>query len=173
LSPNLTIRPAQPEDYPAILALLHEAFETPHEAQTVARMWQVTFPSISLVAEEAGEVVGHIFFTPVTIEGANGAERAMALGPLGVLPGCQGRGAGSALVRAGLAACERLGEEVVFVLGPPRYYKRFGFEPASRYRLHYEDRNMDPFFMVRELHPGGLRGASGTVRYYEELDRSA
>ncbi len=88
-------------------------------------------PYISLVAEVGGEVVGHIFFSPVKVESADSAHDAIALGPMAVLPEFQGRGVGSRLVREGLEECLKQDHEVVFVLGHPEYYPRFGFEPTK------------------------------------------
>ena len=124
-------------------------------------------PSVSLVAAEAGTVVGHVFFSPVGIEGERSESRAIALAPLAVLPEQQKHGIGSHLVEAGLRACHELGEDVVFVLGHPTYYPRFGFEPAGERGLHYRDISSDPAFMVVELAPGALCGRSGWVRYDE------
>lgn len=49
------------------------------------------------------------------------------LAPLAVLPGRQGWGIGSALVRAALARAKEVGWAAAFVLGDPAYYGRFGF----------------------------------------------
>jgi putative acetyltransferase len=51
----------------------------------------------------------------------------LVLSPLGVAPAFQGRGIGSALTRAALAAADRRPEPLMIVQGHPDYYPRFGF----------------------------------------------
>ena len=124
---------------------------------------------ISLVAEREGAVVGHVLFSPVTGEGEAQAWDALGLGPMAVAPVAQRRGIGSALVRAGLAACRAQGHLVVLVLGHPAYYPRFGFRPAATAGLRWEHGHDEAFF-VAELEPGALGGRSGVVRYRPEFD---
>jgi predicted N-acetyltransferase YhbS len=56
-----------------------------------------------------------------------GGTPVLQLSPLGVVPEHQGRGLGSALVRASLEAVRARGEPVLVVEGDPAYYGRFGF----------------------------------------------
>lgn len=63
--------------------------------------------TVSLVAEVAGRVVGHIAFSPVTV--SDGSRGWYGLGPLSVLPAYQRQGIGSALVEAGLSRLKGLG----------------------------------------------------------------
>jgi putative acetyltransferase len=132
---------------------------------------------LSLVAVEAPEVVGHILFSPVTIEpvgepaGESSAGRvtALGLGPMAVLPTRQRQGIGSLLVRTGLEACRAAGHGCVVVLGHPEYYPRFGFAPASRYGVRWEHPAPDEAFMLLELRAGALGGRGGIVRYQPEF----
>ena len=64
------------------------------------------------------------------------------MGPVAVLPERQSQGIGSRLIRAGLEEIRQQGHAVVVVLGDPRYYSRFGFEPASRYAVRFQDPNV-------------------------------
>lgn len=80
---------------------------------------------LSLVAEEGGEVLGHLAFSPVTIAGADLGW--FGLGPVSVRPDRQGQGIGAALIRAGLARLREGGVAGVVLLGEPAYYSRFGF----------------------------------------------
>jgi putative acetyltransferase len=147
------------------------AFEQPAEARLVDALRAVARPTVSLVAVDDGRVVGHIFFSPVTIEGPQGVSTAMGLAPMAVRPGRQNAGIGAALVREGLAACATLGERVVVVLGHPHYYPRFGFVPAATQGLSCEYPVPDEVFMVTELAPGALRGRAGLVKYHPEFAR--
>lgn len=54
------------------------------------------------------QVVGHIFFSPVSVESEAGAVTAMGLAPMAVLPSHQNQGTGSQLVREGLKECHAL-----------------------------------------------------------------
>lgn len=123
-------------------------------------------PLISLVAELDGRVVGHILFSPVNVRCGSTEYPALGLGPMAVLPDLQERGMGSRLVVAGLEACVRQHESVVFVLGHPEFYPRFGFQPAGPRGLHFEEERFDPYFFVAELREGALEGVSGWVEYH-------
>ena len=113
-------------------------------------------------------VVGHLFFTPVTIESPDHTWPGLGLAPLAVLPEYQRRGIGSALMDAGLEECRRLGYERVIVLGHPDYYPRFGFERASRYGVHFEFEAPDEACMISALQPGALDGVGGVAKYQPE-----
>jgi len=161
------IRPERPEDARAVWTVHEAAFGRPGEAKLVARLRQEARPCISLVAEVAGRVVGHVFFSPVTIEGSRPVVPAAGgLAPVGVLPDEQGRGAGGALIRAGIEASRALGWQLLFVLGNPVYYGRFGFQLAAPHGLHYESPAFDAAFQVQELAAGALARARGWVRYH-------
>jgi putative acetyltransferase len=170
----MKIRPAEARDMDAILEINARAFGQPGEGQLVKALWNRVHPSISLVAELEDRLVGHILFSPVWVEGPEPAGtrfRAIALGPMSVDPPHQNRGIGSALVRAGLEACRSERELVVFVLGHPRYYPRFGFRPAASQGIGCEFPVPDDVFLVQELEPGALGGRTGTVRYHPEFHK--
>lgn len=84
-------------------------------------------PSLSLVAEMGGTVVGHVVCTEGSLEGAT----AVGLSPIGVLPDLQGQGIGAALMHTVLGAADALDYQVVVLLGHLDYYPRFGFVPAA------------------------------------------
>ncbi|HEX6186161.1 MAG TPA: N-acetyltransferase [Pyrinomonadaceae bacterium] len=165
----LTVRAETPEDYAAVRRVNELAFESAGEADLVDALRAGAAPCVSLVAEEEGRVVGHILFSPVTVESAGGDWGAMGLAPMAVLPERQGQGVGSALVREGLKECARLGHEVVFVLGHENYYPRFGFRTAAREGVGCEFPAPEENFMVVELRPGALGGRTGLVRYAPEF----
>lgn len=162
----MRIRPEDPNDLAAVHAVNEAAFETSAEADLVDALRGKAQPLISLVAEVAGSIVGHILFSPVKLADESG-HMLMGLGPMAVIPQHQRQGIGSALVREGLNRCAALGCDAVVVLGHPAYYPRFGFVPASRYGLSSEYDVPDDVFMIMELQPGSLRGISGEVSYDE------
>src|ERR1043166_1193433 len=165
----LIIRAETEADREAVRVVNESAFGRREEADLVDALRESAKPRVSLVADEDGRVVGHIFFSPVAVESERGAWPALGLGPMAVLPERQGRGVGSALVREGLSECRRLGHEGVFVLGPARSYPRFGFAPAAAFGITCEFPSRVENFMVVELRPGALAGRAGLVRYSPEF----
>jgi putative acetyltransferase len=164
----LRIRPEESGDRPAVRAIHDRAFGRAAEGRVVDALRAVG-PRVSLVAVLDGHAVGHILFTPVVVEAAAGAWTALGLAPMAVLPEHQRRGVGSALVRDALQACRARGEPLVFVLGHPHYYPRFGFRPAGPLGLSCEFDAPDDAFMVAELSAGVLAGRTGRVRYRPEF----
>ncbi len=166
---DLRIRPETPDDHERVHAVIAAAFGQDGEALLVDRLRGKAEPEISLVAlTPEQELVGHIFFSRVLVGAMQ--RPAIALAPLSVDPAHQGRSLGSALCRRGLDECRALGELVVFVLGHPAYYPRFGFEPAAPHGLYFRDESFAPAFFVAELDPGALMGFEGEVRYRPEFD---
>jgi putative acetyltransferase len=161
----MLIRAERDTDRAAVHAVNAAAFPTPLEADLVDALRRQAHLLISLVAERDGAILGHILFSPVTLEGRPDL-RLMGLAPMAVAPGHQRSGIGSALVRAGLDECRQLGFSAVVVLGHPEYYPRFGFTPAVRYGLRSEYDVPDEVFMAMELVPGALRDAPGTIKYH-------
>jgi len=159
------IRPEARGDHARVRVVNVAAFETPAEADLVDALRIQARPLVSLVAEEDGAIAGHIMFSPVTLPG-HPALALMGLAPMAVEPARQRAGIGSALVRAGLEACRRLAAGAVVVLGHPDYYPRFGFVPGVRIGLGCEYDVPAEAFMVLELRPGALRGATGRVQYH-------
>ena len=162
-APEVRIRPEAPADRSAVHKVNALAFGRPDEARLADALRAQARPYLSLVAELEGELIGHIVFTPVTLEGVAGV---MGLAPMAVRPDRQRSGIGSALVRAGLEHCNTQGASAVVVLGHPEYYPRFGFAPAARFGLVSEYDAPPEAFMALELEPGALAGARGTVRYH-------
>lgn len=124
------IRPEIPADIPAIFALTEEAFATleisDHTEQFIIdRLRAAGALTLSLVAERAGRVVGHIAFSPVTI--SDGTTGWFGLGPVSVTPELQRRGIGAALIRDGLERLKAMGAKGCYLVGHPGYYGRFGF----------------------------------------------
>jgi putative acetyltransferase len=162
----MLIRNEEERDRAAVYALNASAFETADEADLVDALRERARPVVSLVAEDDEKIVGHIMFSPVSLSGQP-ALRISGLAPMAVAPDRQRAGIGSALVRAGLERCRRLGFGAVVVLGHPEYYPRFGFTPSSRHGIACEYEVPEEVFMVMELEPGYLGGKSGTIKYHE------
>lgn len=165
-TPAATIRPEAPEDAAAIRSVVTHAFGRADEAALVDALRGAGKTPVALVAIVDTRVVGHVLFSPVTLDGA---PLGLGLAPLAVAPEVQHRGVGAALVRAGLAAVRDGGTRVVVVLGDPDYYRRFGFVAAESRRLRCEYDAPPGAFQVNELAPGALAGRSGLVRYAPEF----
>lgn len=146
------IRYARPADHAAIAHVVEAAFGTADEVRLVERLRAAEDALFELVAEEAGEVVGHIMFSRLW---ADRDEMFAALAPVAVRPDLQRCGLGSALVRAGLESARDFGAHGVIVLGHPAYYPRFGFsaETAARIAAPYAG---SPSFMALALEDGAF-----------------
>ena len=167
----IVVRAERAADAEGVRRVNESAFGRKGEADLVDALRVDAHPRVSLVAvEEGGEVVGHIFYSPVTVEPEAGVLLLMGLGPMAVLPRLQKRGVGSRLVKEGLEECRRLGGAAVVVLGHPTYYPRFGFAPASRLGLRCSYDVPDEVFMAQELTPGALGGRRGLVKYHAAFD---
>lgn len=167
---QMIIRKEVPGDINKIYNLNVDAFGGPGEADLVDRLREAGALLLSLVALKDDEVVGHIAFSPVTIDSGEVIVEAMGLAPMAVLPGEQRRGIGSKLVEAGLRKIKEMGHAIVVVLGHPEYYPRFGFEPSVKYNIKCEYDTPEEAFMVKELKKGGLVGVKGTVRFRSEFE---
>lgn len=162
------IRHETPADIPRLRSLNVAAFPTPAEARLVDALRENEKFTLSLVAEKAGEVVGHILFTDIVMEPGGTRARVVGLAPMAVHPGCQGRGIGSALVKRGVEDCRELGYRAIVVLGYPEFYARFGFGPASRHGITCAFDVPDEYFMLRAL--GNFPVAVGRAHYQPEFN---
>lgn len=134
----MQIRLERPEDATTIHALTEAAFEgKPYsdgaEPRVVDALRAAGALTLSLVATEGEDIVGHVAFSPVTINGEAGDW--YGLGPVSVWPDRQRAGIGLALIREGLRRLQALDAGGCVLLGDPAYYVRFGFEhdPGLRY----------------------------------------
>jgi putative acetyltransferase len=148
-SGGLVIRPAEPGDASAIRAVHRAAFPTAAEADLVARLERDGDVVVSLVAARESETVGHLVLSRMHVVGDGRAYRALGLGPVAVLPPFQRGGIGAALIEGALGIARATGEELVFVLGEPSYYGRFGFsaEAAAPFASPYAG----PYLLARAL----------------------
>lgn len=123
------VRAERADDCAAIRSVHLAAFPTPAEADLVEQLRRNGDAVISLVAVEAGQVVGHVLFSRMRVDADARQLSALALAPVAVVPGRQGCGIGSALVEAGIAKAGSKEIDIIFVLGEPAFYGRFGFAP--------------------------------------------
>jgi len=170
---SLLIRPERASDHAAVAELVTAAFAQETEAQLIAalRSDEAFIPGLSLVAEQEGSIAGHILFTKIQIVSESGeTHESLALAPMAVRPGFQKQGIGAALIRHGLKAAKALGYASVIVLGHAEYYPKFGFVPASKWKITSPFEVPDEVFMGLELREGGLDGVSGRVKYAKAFE---
>jgi putative acetyltransferase len=171
----LEIREAAERDLDRVVSVVSQAFGSELEAQLVRDLLtdDSAKPHLSLLASLDERVVGHILFTAARLEG-NSPVGLSLLAPLSVIPEAQGTGIGSRLTGHGLELLAKSGTELVFVLGYPGYYRRFGFKPAGLFGLDapypIAEKNADGW-MVQELCPGAIDKTSGRILCAEALDK--
>ena len=157
----MKIRPETETDYDAVAEVTAAAFGKQDEARLVdaIRASEDYVPQLTLVAEDAGRIVGHVMYSYSALDGSDA--RLLQLSPLSVAPDRQGEGIGTALTWESLRLADERGDPLVLVLGHPTYYPRFGFRRASTLGLLAPNPEWpDDAFMAVPLtgYDPGLRG---------------
>jgi putative acetyltransferase len=136
----MSIRTATPRDREAIRRVEEQAFAQPAEAGLVDALVAAGDAIVELVAEDEGQVVGHILFSRILVKNGTTEFPAVALAPLAVGPAFHGTGIGGALIREGHVRLKAAGEALSVVLGDPAYYGRFGYshERAAGFDSDYQ-----------------------------------
>ena len=156
---KLNIRQARPADFDAILKLTYEAFltlelpgrEVVNEHYLIQQLKTNAgvIKELCLVAESAGEIVGHIAHTQATLKTGDNKKLPVAtLAPLSVTPNLHKSGIGSLLVKTSLAKAKQAGQLATVVIGHPAYYAKFGFKPASDFNLALADNTSPAYFLI-------------------------
>src|SRR5262249_2930770 len=132
------------------------------EAHLVGVLREGGYVRLSLVAEQGGQIVGHILFSDLPIVTGAGTVSSLALAPMAVVPECQNQGIGSALVRRRPESCQGHGHQIAIVVGPPHFSQRREISPdlAAPLESPFPGRGS---FMAVELFPGALGGVTGRV----------
>lgn len=168
MSEAITIREERESDIPAIRRINDLAFGREVEGQLVDALREAEAVILSLVAVEGEEIVGHILFSPVTIEEKH---EVAGLAPLAVLPTHQKKGIGKELTWEGLKRLKEMGIPAVIVFGHPEYYPAFGFVPAREFGLTCEYPEAGDAFMALELEPGWFSDKKGLARHHPVFKR--
>lgn len=175
----MEIRPSTDSDLQAISQVHLDAFgpvEGPEIVNLVSELLrdETAVPSVSIVAESGGRLTGHVLFTAARLDLPGASPVASTLAPLGVLQAFQRQGVGSLLVNRGLEILVDQGVDLVFVLGHPNYYPRFGFRPAGLvgFEAPYPipEKNAAAW-MVKALRLGAADRFEGTVECASALNR--
>lgn len=157
----MLIRYEAPDDFDGIGDLTSTAFKpmpnSGTEAEIIRRLRAAGDLTISLVVEDGGEILGHVAFSPVTINGVH--DGWFGLGPISVAPERQRQGIGKALITRGLELLKGMGASGCALIGNPDFYRGAGF--SSDGQLSYCD--LDTRLVQRIV----LRGSapSGALRF--------
>jgi putative acetyltransferase len=130
---QVTIRTEMIKDYPQVAELHVRAFNQINNraitAMVALHRQNLQFdPELSLVAEVAGKVSGHVFFYPRDFYLAGDLVKGVVLSPLAVGPGLQRQGIGGQLIAEGHRRAAEKGYAFSLLLGHPTYYPRFGYQ---------------------------------------------
>ncbi len=157
------IRAATVSDGTAIRSVHLAAFPTAAEADLVDRLERDGDAILSLVAQEGGAIVGHVLFSRMTVVGDGETVHALGLAPVAVVPDRQNQGIGARLIETGLSAARDEGADLVFLVGEPAYYGRFGFraDAAAPFTSPYAGE----YFQAKPLADDRRVPASGRADY--------
>lgn len=153
----IDIRDESPEDWKAVYQVISSAFGQSAEAELVKELRGAGDSVVSLVAEEDGQIAGHVLLSRM-----DAPFPALALAPVSVIPTRQRCGIGSVLIKEAVNRARTKGWAAIFVLGDPSYYERFEFnrEAAAGFTSQYAGHH----FMVLKLSPS-LTATTGEVRH--------
>ena len=165
----MIIRQENAEDFSRIYELVKIAFQTAEvtsgqEQELVGKLRNSAnyIPELALVAEENGELLGHIMLTRTLVVDGDHKAEVLFLGPISVVEEYRRRGIGSALMRQSLKLAGELGYEAVVLVGDPAYYHRFGFKTSADWGIRHVLDIPSEFVMACELVPDALTNVRGT-----------
>ncbi len=163
----MIIRSETPGDVADIGDVVRAAFARDQEANLIDCLRSNGDLLLSLVADEAGRVVGHVGFSRVWISNDGQHSPAVSLAPLAVAAEHRRGGTGSALVKAGHARLRAAGESICFVLGDPAYYGRFDYSiaAAAGFDCAYAGRHFQALVLAHSA------PRTGAITYAAAFDR--
>ena len=164
----IEIKESSDKELNDVLRVEKDAFGYDKEANLVQDLLSDSSakPLFSFLAFKNDSAVGHILFTSAKLEGAQHDVSISLLAPLAVIPEYQKQGVGGKLIEHGLQYLKTFGIELVFVLGHPEYYPKYGFE--APYPIPEEHANA---WMVQELRAGVIGRVSGKIRCADMLNK--
>ena len=166
----MVIRQEKKEEFREIYDLVKLAFETAHvsdgKEQDFVNQLRAEgnyIPRLALVAEEDGQLIGHIMLTRTWVKEGAKKHTVLLLAPLSVKLEYRNRGVGGALIRESFRVAKDMGYKAVFLVGAPAYYHRFGFQSAASFGIQHMTGVPDENVMACELEPGAFETIRGTV----------
>ena len=111
------------------------------------------------------KIIANIVYAKGKLKLENGNIREILIfGPVSVLPEYQKKGYGEKLINYTIEKAKELGFDAIVIMGNPNYYKKFGFESCSKYKIYYEgiDKKEEaPFFMIKILNDNNIENLKG------------
>lgn len=130
------------------------------------RRGRVPAEGLALVARDRdGHVIGTVRLWNVEA-GVNADAtpiNGLLLGPLAVDSSFEGKGVGSALMRAAILEAKNRGHGAILLVGDAPYYERFGFFAGKAQHLVMPGPFERSRFLALELTEGWLDGAAGMI----------
>jgi putative acetyltransferase len=164
---TIRIRHETDDDEHGVRRVNLATFPTAQEADLVTALHEDGDSEISLVAEDEGTIVGHVMLSRMAVEGDGRQYRALGLAPVAVMPNRKSEGIGTALIDRAMRLAEARGEEIVFLVGEPDFYRRFGFsaDAAAPFASPYAG----PYFMAKAFVPLPRSGKADYATAFSEL----
>tara|TARA_R110000772_G_scaffold107241_1_gene209504 strand:+ start:120 stop:614 length:495 start_codon:yes stop_codon:yes gene_type:complete len=163
----MEIRTENPSDCETISRITRAAFapmpfSEGNEAECIEKLRRDGDLTLSLVAINDAELVGHIAFSPVFIN--ESFDGWYGLGPVSASPDAQRTGIGSALINEGLARLRQMDAQGCALIGDPAYYSRFGFVGDGRLSYRNLSARIVQWLAFKDTKP------SGVLRYSPGLE---
>jgi predicted N-acetyltransferase YhbS len=174
---NLTFRVEQKSDNKKVEILTRDAFynekDLTEKGYGCAEHYMVHLfrfrdgiKELSIVAMLDGEIVGHIIYSKSHVfTDDKRTINTITFGPVSVAKQYQNQGIGKALIEYSIETAKNLGYGAIIIFGHPNYYLRFGFVPASTYKITTKEGKNFNAFMALELKKDYLSNLSG--KFYE------
>ena len=112
------------------------------------------------------KIIGYAMFSHANILLDSGIDKdVLVLGPVCIIPEEQHKGFGTQLLNHAVNTAQKYGYGALAVVGNPKFFAKFGFEPAKNFNIYYSKLTRDkpaPFFLVKQLQNGYLNFSAST-----------
>lgn len=169
---NLAFRPEEPTDYDTITTVIRDAFSNvaisqkdEHKLVQKLRHTKSYIPELSLVAIVENKIIGHIFFTKLTIENEKEIHSGLALAPVSVINEYQKKGIGSQLILNAHKKAIKMNFPFSIVIGHEDYYPKFGYSPFDQNKIILPFKVPSENAMIKYFDNTAVGKIEGYVRY--------
>ncbi len=161
---SLLIRLEEEDDIPSIQKMLQVVFDQPIESNLISQLREQNALAYSFVLEKGQDLIGHIAFSPVSLNEQENMGLGLAL--VSILPNYQHQGLGAALITHTLSYLQAHTTcPLVTVAGVPTYYQRFGFVSAKKLKMFFNIPLSEEYFMVKILNTECIK-EGGIIKYH-------